>query len=72
MSAAQRTHFASWDEEISHRQKVHKKLDKIRGLQSLLDEWEAHPIDSDDYRDYLRELRDRLRCARVQYEAMKP
>jgi hypothetical protein len=69
---AQRTHFRSWQEELDHRQKVGKKLEKLQGIQALLTEWEAKPEDSEDYRDYLRHLREKLHAARTQYEAMKP
>ena len=70
--SAQRTHYQSWQEELGHRQKVIKKLEQIQGLEALLADWEAHPQDSDDHREYLRHLRDRLRSVRVQYDAMKP
>jgi hypothetical protein len=67
----QRTHFSSWNEELHHRNKVIKKLEKIQGLQALLDSWEAQPQDSDDYRAYLRTLKQRLRTAQTQYACMK-
>jgi hypothetical protein len=65
----QRTHFRSWDEDRAHRETVIKKLQKIQGLQALLDSWAAQPnVDH----DYLQELRRKLHCARTQYQAMKP
>jgi hypothetical protein len=67
----QRTHFSSWDEELKHRSTTIKKLEKIQGLQALLDSWEAQPQDSDDYRAYIRTLREHLRRAQTQYACMK-
>jgi hypothetical protein len=69
---AQRTHFRSWDEELAHRQAVIRKLEKLKGLESLLAEWESQPQDSDEYRAYLLELRAKLRSVRTQYLAMRP
>ena len=66
----QRTEPRTWEEEKEHRRKVLSKLQRVQGLQSLIDEWE--PIDSDEARDYLRELKERLRQARHQYFSMKP
>jgi hypothetical protein len=71
MSAAQRTHFASWHEETAHRSKVIKKLEKIQGLEDLIADWEANPQDNDDYRAYIRHLHEKLRSVRCQYEAMR-
>ncbi len=68
----QRTNFRSWDEEKEHRQKVVRKLQQVQGIEALLAEWEARPIDSDQYRDYLVHLRAKLRTARTNYEAMQP
>jgi hypothetical protein len=67
----QRTNFRSWQEELKHRNIIIKKLEKIQGLQALLDSWEANPIDTDNYRAYLRTLKQRLRTAQTQYHCMK-
>jgi hypothetical protein len=71
MPGQQRTTFRTWEDELAHRNKVIKKLEKIQGLQALLDSWEATPQNSDDYRAYLRTLRQRLRSAQTQYACMK-
>ena len=63
----QHAHFRSWDEDRAHRETVIKKLQKIQGLQALLESWEAQP---DVDHDYLRKLRRKLHCARTQYQAM--
>jgi hypothetical protein len=70
--SAQRTSFRSWQEELAHRQAVIRKLEKLQGYEALLAEWEAQPQDSDEYRDYLLELRAKLRSVRTQYLAMRP
>ncbi len=66
--SSQRTNFASWDEEQAHRQKVIRKLEKIQGLEALLEMWEKQP----DAHEYILELRRKLRSAQNQYRAMKP
>jgi hypothetical protein len=66
--SSERVKLDSWDWELAHRQRVLRKLEKIQGLQALLDSWEGHP--DPDY-DYLREVRAKLRSAQKQYEAMK-
>jgi hypothetical protein len=66
---SERVKLDSWEWEQVHRQKVLRKLDKIQGLQALVDSWEAHP--DPDY-DYLRQLKAKLRSAQQQYAAMKP
>jgi hypothetical protein len=56
----------------THRDAVFRKVEKIQGLKALLDTWEAHSEDSDEYRAYIRELKRRVRVAEVQFKAMKP
>jgi hypothetical protein len=68
----QHTHFKTWNEELTHRKTVIKKLEKIQGLQALYESWEANPVDSDEYRHYMLLLRRRLRSAENQLRAMKP
>jgi hypothetical protein len=72
MAGQQRTNFRTWEDQLHHRKKVIKKLDKIQGLQALLTTWEAQPQDSDAYRTYIRDLRRKLRAAETQYQAMQP
>ena len=65
----------TWIDEKTHRQKVIAKLERVRGLEDLLAEWEAKQIDglySDEDYYYILKLRERLRSARQQYEAMRP
>ncbi len=69
--SAQRIGSRSWQEELDHRQKVIRKLEKLQGIEALLAEWEARPEDSDEYRDYLLELRAKHRSVRNQYLAMR-
>jgi hypothetical protein len=65
----QRIALDSWDAQLIHRAKVVRKLQKIQGLQALLDAWEGHP--NPDHA-YILELRRKLRSAQHQYEAMQP
>jgi hypothetical protein len=65
---AQSTHWDSRDYDRIHQQKRIAKLEKIRGLEALLQCWEER--DDADY-DYILELRAKLRSARNQYDAMK-
>jgi hypothetical protein len=55
--------------ERIHRAKVIKKLEKIQGLQALLEMWESHPNPDPDY---IHALHNRLRAAQIQYLAMQP
>jgi hypothetical protein len=72
MPGQQRTNPRTWEDELIHRKKVIKKLEKIQGLQALLDSWQATPLNTDDYRAYLRTLKQKLRTAQTQYACMKP
>jgi hypothetical protein len=72
MMSRQRTDFRSWQEELAHRQRVEKKLAKYRGLQDLLAEWERNAVDTDAYREHIRQLKERIRQARNQFTNMKP
>jgi hypothetical protein len=62
------TRLNSWDWDRKHEAKRIAKLEKIRGLEALLECWEAR--DDADYA-YILELRAKLRSARNQYESMK-
>ncbi len=72
--SAQRIGSRSWQEELDHRQKVIRKLEKLQGIEALLAEWEGKQIDGlfcdEDYQ-YILELRAKLRSVRNQYEAMR-
>lgn len=62
-------HWSTREREKVHKQKVLRKLDKIAGLQDLLDTHENLP---DPDHKYVLQLRAKLRCAQNQYNAMKP
>ena len=47
-----------------------RKLERIQGLVALLDTWEAQPENTVEYHKYLNNLRQKLRSARSQYQAM--
>lgn len=65
----QRIHWDNYQLDHVHRAKVIRKLQKIQGLQALLEAWEGHPnVDH----AYLLELRRKLRSAQHQYDAMQP
>ena len=63
------SYFESLERDRIHRQKLIAKIQRIDGLRALLEEWEAFP--ELDYQYVLR-LRQRLRSAENQLEAMKP
>jgi hypothetical protein len=63
------SYFESLERDRIHRQKLSRKIQRIDGLRALLEEWEAFP--ELDYQYVLR-LRQRLRSAENQLEAMKP
>jgi hypothetical protein len=67
----QRPQLDSWNHERVHREKRIKKIEKIHGLQALLEMWEPMENDSDTIHDYVLELRRKLRCAENQFAAMK-
>jgi hypothetical protein len=58
------------DHDKKHRDVVLRKLERIQGLVALLDTWEAQPENTVEYRKYLNNLRQKLRSARSQYQAM--
>jgi len=70
VSKAGKHYFTQWDHDKKHRDAVLRKLERIKGLVALLDTWEKKPQDNDEYREYLGKLRQRLRSARTQYQAM--
>jgi hypothetical protein len=67
----QRCNFRSWDEEKKHRAKRIEKLEKIQGLEALMQTWEPLAIESAKNHQYLLDIRRRLRCAQNQLAAMK-
>jgi hypothetical protein len=70
VSRAGKHYFTQLDHDKKHRDAVVRKLERIKGLVALLDTWERKPQDNDEYREYLGKLRQRLRTARTQYQAM--
>jgi hypothetical protein len=70
VSKAGKRYFTQWDHDKKHRHTVLRKLERIQGLVALLDTWEKKPQDNEEYRKYLGQLRQRLRSARTQYQAM--
>ena len=47
-----------------------KTVAEAMELKLDMDTWERKPQDNDEYREYLGNLRQRLRSARTQYQAM--
>ena len=70
VSKAGKHYFTQRDHDKKHREAVMRKLEKIQGLVALLDTWEAQPENTDEYRKYLGNLRQKLHSARTQYQAM--
>lgn len=56
-----------WEQGKEHKARVISKIERIQGLEALLQTWEGR--DDADH-EYILELRARLRKARNQYEAM--
>jgi hypothetical protein len=52
-----------------HRETVHRKHDRITGLEALIETYEAQP---EPNRHYIRELKRKLTSAKNQLKAMRP
>jgi hypothetical protein len=62
-----RIHWDTWQDE--RVQKLNAKVQKIQGLQALLEMWETNPRAD---HDYVLHLRAKLRSAQNQLDVMKP
>jgi hypothetical protein len=56
-----------------HRRAVANKVDRVTGLEALIQTHEMFGDGEDpEHAEYMRDLRRKLRAARVQLEAMRP